>query len=121
MPAANNAAGIWAISHGTITVEPTALIDPPKTPKRLPEFVEEVRMDRLFAELTWPEGFKGRTHRLVLELLYGTGINALLNDPGPIPLRSKRLERELSRVLCLYLGIAKATDLGPRPALSSKR
>jgi integrase/recombinase XerC len=59
---------------GTITVEPTALIDPPKTPKRLPEFVEEVRMDRLFAELTWPEGFKGRTHRLVLELLYGTGM-----------------------------------------------
>ena len=56
-----------------------------------------------------------------MQLLYGTGINALLNDPGPIPLRSKRLERELSRVLCLYLGIAKATDLGPRPALSSKR
>ena len=59
--------------------------------------------------------------RFAMQLLYGTGINALLNDPGPIPLRSKRLERELSRVLCLYLGIAKATDLGPRPALSSKR
>lgn len=59
---------------GTITVEPTALIDPPKTPKRLPEFVEELRMDRLFAELAWPDGFKGLTHRLVLELLYGTGM-----------------------------------------------
>lgn len=59
---------------GTITTEPTALIDPPKTPKRLPEFVEEKRLERMFDELTWPEGFKGTTHRLVLELLYGTGM-----------------------------------------------
>ena len=59
--------------------------------------------------------------RFAMQLLYGTGINALLNDPGPIPLRSKRLERELSRVLCLYLGITKSTDLGPRPVLSNTR
>lgn len=59
---------------GTITAEPTALIDPPKTPKRLPEFVEEQRLERMFDELSWPEGFKGRTDRLVMELLYGTGM-----------------------------------------------
>jgi len=59
--------------------------------------------------------------RFAMQLLYGTGINAVLNDPGPIPLRSKRLERELSRVLCLYLGITKSTGLGPRPALSNTR
>ena len=52
--------------------------------------------------------------RFAMQLLYGTGINAVLNDPGPTPLRSKRLERELSRVLCLYLGITKSTGLGPR-------
>ncbi len=59
---------------GTIATEPTALIDPPKTPKRLPEFVETGRMDRLFDEPTWPEGYRGVLHRLVLELLYGTGM-----------------------------------------------
>jgi len=59
---------------GSIAVEPTALIDPPKTAKRLPEFVAEQRMDRLFDDQVWPEGFKGRTDRLVMELLYGTGM-----------------------------------------------
>jgi integrase/recombinase XerC len=59
---------------GTITTEPTALIDPPKTPKRLPEFVEERRMDLLFEELEWPQGYEGQLHRLVMELLYGTGM-----------------------------------------------
>jgi hypothetical protein len=64
---------------------------------------------------------RGARIRFAMQLLYGTGINALLNDPGPIPLRSKRLERELSRVLCLYLGIPKGTDLGPRPLLSNTK
>jgi integrase/recombinase XerC len=59
---------------GTITTEPTALIDPPKTPKRLPEFVGEQRMEQLLDHVEWPLGHKGRTHRLVIELLYGTGM-----------------------------------------------
>lgn len=59
---------------GCIRNEPTALLDPPKTPKRLPEFVEERRMDDLFDPAIWPEGYPGRLHRLILELLYGTGM-----------------------------------------------
>lgn len=59
---------------GTVTTEPTALIDPPKTPKRLPEFVEEQRIGHLFDELEWPEGYKGSLDRLIMELFYGTGI-----------------------------------------------
>lgn len=59
---------------GSVSTEPTALIDPPRTPKRLPEFVEEGRMARLLDELAWPEGHRGDTHRLILELLYGTGM-----------------------------------------------
>lgn len=64
----------FARATGSITAEPTALIDPPKTPKRLPEFVEEKRMARLLDELPWPEGHKGMTDRLTMELLYGTGM-----------------------------------------------
>lgn len=59
---------------GAISSEPTALIEPPKVPGRLPEFVEEVRMERLFDAMVWPDGFKGRSDRLVMELLYGTGM-----------------------------------------------
>ncbi|MEZ4739426.1 MAG: tyrosine-type recombinase/integrase [Flavobacteriales bacterium] len=59
---------------GEVDIEPTALIDPPKTPKRLPEFVEEKGMHRLFDDLVWPAGPKGSTDRLVMELLYHTGM-----------------------------------------------
>jgi integrase/recombinase XerC len=55
-------------------LEPTALIDPPKTPKRLPEFVEEKGMERLMEDLEWPPGHRGATDRLVMDLLYSTGM-----------------------------------------------
>lgn len=64
----------FAQRTGVITAEPTALIDPPKTPKRLPEFVEEKRIGQLFEELAWPPGYKGNLERLVMELFYGTGM-----------------------------------------------
>lgn len=64
----------FARTTGTIKTEPTALIDPPKTPKRLPEFVEEKRMGVLLDQMEWPAGHVGETHRLLLELLYGTGM-----------------------------------------------
>ncbi|HQW05855.1 MAG TPA: tyrosine-type recombinase/integrase [Flavobacteriales bacterium] len=59
---------------GSVTIEPTALIDPPKTPKRLPEFVEEKGMERLMEDLEWPPGHRGATDRLVMDLLYSTGM-----------------------------------------------
>lgn len=64
----------FARATGSVEKDPTALIDPPKTPKRLPEFVEEKRIQLLFDELAWPAGFRGQGHRLALELLYGTGM-----------------------------------------------
>ena len=59
---------------GTISTEPTALIEPPRTPKRLPEFIEERRIDLLLSGREWPDGYTGRLHQLILELLYGTGM-----------------------------------------------
>lgn len=52
--------------------DPTALIDPPKTAKRLPEFLEEEGMARLLGTEAWPEGEE--VYRLVVDLLYGTGM-----------------------------------------------
>lgn len=59
---------------GTISTEPTALIEPPKTPKRLPEFLEEGRIGQLLTDHAWPDGHTGQLHRLIIEMLYGTGM-----------------------------------------------
>ncbi|MBI3520080.1 MAG: tyrosine-type recombinase/integrase, partial [Bacteroidetes bacterium] len=49
-------------------------ISGPKTPKRLPVFVDEHQMEDLFTEVTFDEGFSGQRDKLILDLLYQTGI-----------------------------------------------
>jgi AcrR family transcriptional regulator len=41
--------------------------------------------------------------RFAMQVVYGTCVNAVLNDPGPIVLTDPRLERELERVVAAYL------------------
>ena len=41
--------------------------------------------------------------RFAMQVLFGTGVNAVLNDTGPIRLADPRLERELARVMAAYL------------------
>ena len=64
----------FARTVGEAGHDPTALLDPPKTPKRLPEFVEEKGMNRLLDEVVWSSGHQGATERLVIDLLYQTGM-----------------------------------------------
>lgn len=64
----------FARQVGAASADPTALVDPPKTPKRLPEFVEEQRMERLFEQPRQPDNPQAEVELLVLELLYGTGM-----------------------------------------------
>lgn len=64
----------FAREAGLVDEDPTAMIEPPKVPQRLPEFVDEHRMESLFEEVDFPDGYKGLFDRTVLELLYGTGI-----------------------------------------------
>jgi integrase/recombinase XerC len=49
-------------------------ISGPKTPKRLPVFVDEHQMEDLFSQVAFGEGFNGTRDRLILDLLYQTGI-----------------------------------------------
>jgi integrase/recombinase XerC len=49
-------------------------ISGPKTPKRLPSFVDEHQMEDLFTEVKFDEGFAGQRDKLILDLLYQTGI-----------------------------------------------
>jgi AcrR family transcriptional regulator len=41
--------------------------------------------------------------RFAMQVLYGTVLNAVLHDPGPLPLADPRLEAELAKVISRYL------------------
>jgi integrase/recombinase XerC len=74
----------FARTIGVVGSDPTDLIDPPRTPGRLPEFVEEKRMGSLFSGMRWPDGFEGLRDRCVMEMFYGTGMRlAELLGLGP--------------------------------------
>ncbi len=45
-----------------------------------------------------------------VQMLYGTLINAVLHDPGPLALADDRIADELLRALSAYLGIAESTS-----------
>ncbi|MBK6988973.1 MAG: tyrosine-type recombinase/integrase, partial [Bacteroidetes bacterium] len=46
----------------------------PKVSKRLPVFVDEAKMKLLFTEVNFGDGFDAIRDRLILELLYATGM-----------------------------------------------
>jgi integrase/recombinase XerC len=59
---------------GEVTIDPTALLKNPKIEKRLPSFVREQEMDRLFDEISFGEGYEAERDRLILLTFYSTGI-----------------------------------------------
>lgn len=74
----------FARKVGEAGPDPTALVEAPKVPQRLPEFVGEPQMRELLDGMAWPEGFAGMRDRLLMELLYGTGMRlAELTGLGP--------------------------------------
>src|SRR5690606_8983448 len=58
-----------------VTQNPMTLIKAMRTPKRLPVVVEEAKLCAMLdASDVFPDGFEGLRDRLVIELLFGTGI-----------------------------------------------
>lgn len=60
--------------QGHISANPTLKLKAPKLEKRLPDYVEEKDMNGLLENPIFPEGFTGLRDKLILEMLYGTGI-----------------------------------------------
>ena len=61
--------------EGVVPVNPTSLLKTLKVPKRLPVFVEEVKMNALLdSEDYFDDSFAGQRNKMVIELLFGTGI-----------------------------------------------
>ena len=64
----------FLMGEGVRSDNPMAKVVAPKVPSKLPVFVEESGMDKLFSEIEFGEDFAGRRDRLVLELFYQTGM-----------------------------------------------
>ena len=65
----------FLVQDGVIPVNPASKINTPKIPKHLPVVVEDAKLTRMLddAEI-FTEDFKGQRDKLVLEMLFGTGI-----------------------------------------------
>lgn len=64
----------FLMKQGLITANPMSRVLIPKTGKRLPEFVSEKAMHELLHTLEWPQGFAGLRDRVIIEMLYHTGM-----------------------------------------------
>jgi len=60
--------------EGITSDNPLQRILPPKTGKRLPEFISQDHMNWLLDEIEFEEGFRGICDRLIIEILYFTGM-----------------------------------------------
>jgi len=64
----------YQIQQGLITKSPMETVISPKISKRLPSFVAENDMEQLFLNLSFAEGWKGYTEKMVIQLFYATGM-----------------------------------------------
>ena len=60
--------------RGVIKVNPTNKVIAPKPSKKLPVFLKEKATQLLFEQIEFGEGFEALRDKLILELLYGTGM-----------------------------------------------
>lgn len=59
---------------GKIRINPASKIQAPKQGKKLPVFVEQKQIEKLFQEIPYPEGFVGARDKLILECFYALGL-----------------------------------------------
>lgn len=64
----------FLITQGVVSQTPVGAIVSPKINKRLPVFVEEKNTNTLFNHIAFGKDWKGKTERLILSLLYNTGM-----------------------------------------------
>ncbi|HRP56391.1 tyrosine-type recombinase/integrase [Agriterribacter sp.] len=64
----------YHLKTGLLQTTPMTTIVAPRISKKLPVFVEQKHTETLFNHVTFPEGWNGYTERMILELLYATGM-----------------------------------------------
>ena len=64
----------YLLKENIIDSSPVHLIETPKLEKRLPVFIKEDELTKLFEEIQYEEGFSGTRDKLILALFYQTGM-----------------------------------------------
>jgi len=64
----------FALEASVVKEDPCDGIDSPKMAQRLPAFIAEEGMADLLEKIDFPPGYRGVFDRLLIEILYGTGI-----------------------------------------------
>jgi integrase/recombinase XerC len=64
----------YQLKQGVLQSSPMATIISPKVKKRLPQYVTEKDINTLFNHVAFPDSWDGKTHNLLLQLFYNTGM-----------------------------------------------
>ena len=65
----------FMVQEGVIEINPASKINTPKVPKNLPVIVEDVKLTQMLDDNeVFSHDFKGRRDKLVIEMLFGTGM-----------------------------------------------
>ena len=64
----------YQLKMGLVEASPVASVSSLKISRRLPSFIEQNDMERLFSSVDFPQTWEGRTHRLLLMIFYQTGM-----------------------------------------------
>jgi len=62
------------LKRGELDQNPMSKIQNPKSGKKLPVFVSKEHLEKLFNDVTFPEGFYGVRDKIILRIFYATGI-----------------------------------------------
>ncbi len=64
----------YLLKNQVISSNPASKIQGPKTPKRLAVFIDESQTESIFERYPFKEGFEGQRDKLLIDILYQTGI-----------------------------------------------
>lgn len=64
----------YALKNNLILNNPMQKIQGPKMTKRLPIFIDEPQIEKIFNQLKFDAGFEGIRNRLLIDILYQTGL-----------------------------------------------
>lgn len=76
--------------------DPMKKVVSPRTGKRLPVVVQESQMAALFENVSFPPGYPGALHRLILEILYATGMRR--SELAKLQMADVDLDRQVMRI-----------------------
>ncbi len=95
----------YLMQMGLAEINPAHCVKNPKGEKKLPGFVKEQDMNRLFDEITFPDSFEGRRDKLILLTFYSTGIrvselvgldtDAIAEEVGELKVTGKRNKQRI--------------------------